>query len=170
MTEWRPVVGYESLYEVSDDGRVHSLDRRVHAHKVAGPQWYLGSRLIRGQELKVAPRPGGTGYPQVTLSKEGQQTQYSVHVLMLEAFVGPRPPGTFALHRDDSYTKNVLSNLYWGTPSENNRDCVRNGNHHLAKKTVCSRGHCEWRVRPSGFRYCGACDREDQRERKRRRG
>jgi hypothetical protein len=170
MTEWRSVVGYEDSYEVSDDGRVRSLDRKVRAHRAIGTERYLGYRLIRGQELRTKPRPNGTGYPQVTLSRDGKLKQYSVHVLMLEAFVGPRPPGMWGLHRDDSYINNVLPNLYWGTPSQNNRDCVRNGNHHLAKKTVCSRGHCEWRVRPTGFRYCGACDREDQRERKRRRG
>lgn len=64
-----------------------------------------------------------------------------VHVLVLEAFVGPRPPGMECLHSNDVGTDNRLSNLRWGTHSENLNDLVRNGRHYWAQKTHCVRGH-----------------------------
>jgi hypothetical protein len=50
-----------------------------------------------------------------------------VHHLVLELFVGPRPIGKFALHRDDDRSNNHVTNLYWGTAQENHRDRRRNG-------------------------------------------
>jgi hypothetical protein len=46
---------------------------------------------------------------------------------VLTAFIGPRPKGRLALHRDDVATHNNLSNLYWGTHRQNMIDAVRNG-------------------------------------------
>lgn len=45
-----------------------------------------------------------------------------VAVLVLETYVGPRPEGMLALHRDDDPTNNVLTNLYWGTHKQNAMD------------------------------------------------
>ena len=53
--------------------------------------------------------------------------------LVLEAFVGPRPKGMFCCHRDDNPRNNVLSNLRWGTPSDNTQDAIRNGVKFLSK-------------------------------------
>jgi HNH endonuclease len=47
-----------------------------------------------------------------------------VHILMLETFIGPRPEGMLALHCDDDPLHCVLSNLKWGTPSENTQQWV----------------------------------------------
>jgi hypothetical protein len=50
-----------------------------------------------------------------------------LHVLLLEVFVGPRPNGFFACHKDDCRTNCSLENLYWGTPTQNGQDRGING-------------------------------------------
>ena len=67
------------------------------------------------------------------VSDEGKQCTRFVHSLVLTAFVAPRSNGMCALHKDDDPTNNSLDNLYWGTQSENIRQCVSNGRHALRK-------------------------------------
>jgi hypothetical protein len=50
-----------------------------------------------------------------------------VHRLVLEAFVGPCPPGLEGCHRNDDSSDNRLENLYWGTHRQNMADRERNG-------------------------------------------
>lgn len=113
--EWRPVVGHEKAYEVSSLGRVRSLDRLVKN----GPG---SSRRCRGQLL----RPGRLNGGHLTVAI-GKGNSRLVHHLVLEAFVGPRPPGHEACHEDDTADHNVLDNLSWGTRTKNLLDAVRNG-------------------------------------------
>jgi hypothetical protein len=104
------------------------------------------------------------GYPNVTLSHAGKSWLRRVHTLVLDAFVGPRPQGMVCCHIDGVRTNNLLSNLRWGTSSENNYDIVRHGHHHDAGKTHCPRGHAL--VAPNlvhgslarGKRECRACN------------
>lgn len=93
IEEWRPVVGFE-CYQVSNLGR------------------------IRAAAKILKPQPSRGGYLFVQLSP-GQVSKY-VHQLVLEAFVGPRPPGLEGEHDDRDRTNNRLSNLAWKTHSENN--------------------------------------------------
>lgn len=109
---WLPVAGYEGIYEVSDQGRVRSLDRTV-------PHGHTGTRRAAGRELRLLIDSGG--YPFVHLGRRPQR-RVRVHVLVLETFVGPRPAGLCGLHRDDVKTNGRLSNLRWGTQSENIAD------------------------------------------------
>lgn len=60
---------------------------------------------------------------------QGGYKDAKVHILVLEAFVGPRPDGMQGLHKSDNARNNRLSNLYWGTPSQNAVDAVNNGDH-----------------------------------------
>jgi hypothetical protein len=110
---WKAVPGYEGAYEVSDLGRVRSLDRAT-AHTFIGPH------TRRGKILTL--NPISRGHLVVRLFAKGQRRQVLVHRLVLEAFVGPCPPGYLGLHRDDNPTNNVPSNLYWGTYADNARD------------------------------------------------
>lgn len=120
--EWRSVDGYESLYEVSSLGNVRSLPRRV---RCAGD----GTR-VQGLQ-RISPWTDSLdGYTRVHLyDAVGKRKQKKVHHLVTSAFLGERPPGMLALHRDDVKSNNTLSNLYYGTHRENNRDTVANGNH-----------------------------------------
>lgn len=155
--EWRPIAGFEGWYSVSDLGRVRSEDRviSVKAHRGGTQQFHKGKVLTAG--------PGWSGRPTITLHSPGRRITRSVHQLVLEAFMGPRPPGKEALHWDDDRTNNQLSNLRWGTRSENLHDLIRNGRHNYAKRTECEYGH-EFSaentiIRPEGSRRCRECKR-----------
>lgn len=144
MTElWRPVDGYDGLYEVSDAGRVRSLPR-------AG---------TRGGVLHGDVHPGG--YPSVKLSKDGHKTHLTVHTLVISAFRGSRPPGQECRHVNGNPADNRLDNLLWGTSAENSQDMVKHGRSN-SRITHCPQGHGYteenthvWR----GRRYCKACNR-----------
>lgn len=99
---WRPVVGYEGLYEVSDQGQVRSLAWGPGRHT----GWSLGW---------TDPR----GYRRVKLHWNGSRHHAFVHVLVLEAFVGPRPPGYHADHGNTVKHDNRVVNLEWVPPAVN---------------------------------------------------
>lgn len=147
---WCPVVGWEGLYEVSDFGRMRSLDRTI---------MRSDGRSMTRRGAPLHPTPDSHGYPTMKLP---DRRTYRVHVLVLEAFVGPCPPGMEGCHENDIGADNWLENLRWGTPSENQHDKVRNGHHNHATKTHCIRGHALvgvnlYIIRASGSRQCRAC-------------
>ena len=153
--EWRPVVGYEGLYEVSDAGRVRSLSREVRTGR--------GTRMVDGRIL--SPARGVGGYPVVSLSNGGARVR-PVHRLVLEAFVGPRPAGTECCHGDGDPENNRLSNLRWDTHESNMDDQRRHGTNHNVRKDRCKHGHPLEvpNLKPAqaakGGRSCLSCARE----------
>lgn len=139
--QWLDVLGYEGLYEVSSTGQVRN--------KRTG--------LTRTPQVDSQ-----RGHLCVLLYRNNKPVGKQISHLVLEAFVGPRPDGLLALHWDDDPLNNDLTNLRWGTHSENRLDMVRNGNHHNAKKTHCKHGHPfdadNTYITPSnGARQCKAC-------------
>lgn len=134
MTEqWLPVVGYEGLYEVSDLGRVRSVDRVVMRR---------GGIPVRrkGQVMTFTAR-AHHGDLKVTLSRGGKGKTWLVHRLVLTAFRGPCPPSLECLHGNGNSADNRLVNLRWGTRSENQEDSVRHGTHNCASRLRCPRKH-----------------------------
>ena len=127
---WMPVVGYEGLYEVSDLGGVRSL-----------PRLDRKGRRVKGGLMRT-PRHQ-FGYPMVMLKVDGKAKTRTVHSMILEAFVGPRPEGHHARHLDGNPENSTLSNLAWGTRSENQQDMARHGRagRYQAAKTECPQGH-----------------------------
>ena len=77
---------------------------------------------------------GAVGYPKVTLSCGSRQQRYqrTVHKLVLLAFVGECPPGMEVRHLDGNPTNNCLSNLVYGTRSQNSYDTINHGSHNRA--------------------------------------
>ncbi|WP_343828676.1 NUMOD4 motif-containing HNH endonuclease [Brevundimonas olei] len=125
MTEiWKAVVGREGEYEVSDLGRVRSLDRVEVYQRVDQYSGRLISVTRRHAGRMLRPGRQSSGHMSVVL---GRGNTTLVHRLVLEAFAGPCPPGLEALHRDDAPGNNTVGNLRWGTRSENLHDAVRNG-------------------------------------------
>jgi hypothetical protein len=121
---WVALPGYEGIYEVSDQGQVRSWHNY-------GP---IRPRVLRH---KIDSR----GYAQVTLCKDGGATTPRVHQLVLLAFVGTQPPDMGTRHIDGDASNNALTNLTYGTQSENIRDQLLHGTHHEARKTHCKWGH-----------------------------
>lgn len=139
---WKPVIGYEGLYEVSDYGRVRSIDREV--------IYSNGSRRIhRGRLLKQ--KVAKNGYLQVGIWKDRKIRWVGVHRIVAETFIGPAPSGIHVCHFDGNRPRNILENLRYATPRENNADKIRHGTsprhlvekgiHHESSKDSCPRGH-----------------------------
>lgn len=120
--QWKPVVGYASYYAVSNLGRV----KRVKANN--------GGRA--GALLKCGK--GSHGYPVASVCGD----RFTVHSLMMAAFVGPCPKGYNINHKDGVKSNNVLDNLEYVTPKENTRHARRLGlmksgdAHHYTKITT----------------------------------
>lgn len=164
--EWRPVPGYEGVYDVSDHGRVRSRDREV----------IYSSGVVRTHRGKILkPKISSNGYRQVGLWKDRKVRWHGVHRLVSSAFIGDCPTGFHVCHEDGDRANNHAANLRIASPKENNadkvkhgtspRDLVRLGIHHEAVKTHCPRGHvlsspnlvlCALR---RGKRSCLACSR-----------
>lgn len=118
---WRPVVGYEGLYEVSNQGRVRSVDRFVSHRRASSGMHHLHGRLL-------AARKHGQGrqalYRWMKLHRDGQPAIIGAHRLVLEAFIGPRPPGHVCNHKDGDPTNNTPANLEWVTQQYNVQHAV----------------------------------------------
>lgn len=121
MEEWRPVVGFEGYYSVSNLGRVRSEDRTFTDKRGV-------FRRRRGVILRTPPNQDG--YPKMSLCKDGRRKDGLVHQEVLNAFVGPRPdPKSEGCHNDGDPANNRLENLRWDTMTNNQRDRVKHGTH-----------------------------------------
>ena len=106
---WSPIAGFEGLYDISDQGRIRTYRRQERGRYIAcvSPQGFLS--LCHD----------GNGYVTVVLKKDGRAFPRRPHRLVLEAFVGPCPPGCEACHQDGDKKNNFLSNLRWDTHRNN---------------------------------------------------
>lgn len=108
---WRAIAGHPG-YEVSDLGRVRSLDRFVKHAATPERAGYVGRR--KGRILRPGRKP--SGHLSVAIGKGNSQ---DVHVLVATAFLGPCPAGMEVLHLDHDPAHNMTGNLRYGTRSEN---------------------------------------------------
>ncbi len=109
--QWKPIAGFEGLYEVSDMGRVRSLGRVV----MQGARAMKIRPRIRKQSIGI-----GHGYPIVSLFKNGRGVLRTVHRMVAVAFI-PNPLGLSDVdHRDRVRTNATAVNLRWVTRSVNN--------------------------------------------------
>lgn len=111
---WKPVPGYEGYYEISNLGRVKSIDRCVsckgHPHHVR--------EHIKSTTLTA------TGYPAVSLSKNRKVVQIPIHQILMGAFV-PKPiEATEIDHINTIKTDNRFQNLRWVTHKENMNNSI----------------------------------------------
>lgn len=109
---WRAVVGYEGRYEVSDRGEVFSLK----------------------SERVLSPGHHQAGYPRVMLCDTSGARSVLIHRLVLEAFVGPRPPGTECCHKNGNPKDNRLENLRWDTRKANAADAAEHGTRTIGER------------------------------------
>lgn len=112
--EWRPVVGYEGLYEVSDWGRVISLNYR---------------RTGKTKNMKVYDK--GNGYKRVKLTKNRKSKGEDLHRLVAEAFI-PNPENKEQVDHIIPISNggtNEVWNLRWVTAGENANNPLTKKNH-----------------------------------------
>lgn len=159
IERWLPIPDYEGLYEVSNHGRVRSVDRIIVITYQRRTTYtsHRSGRILRPRTNERSP------YPWVSLCRDGNDSQRFVHTLVLSAFVGPRPSGAEGCHRDDNPANNHVSNLRWDSHSENVMDIVRNGNHWQVTKTHCPQNHPyddDNTYTGAGGRRCRKCNAE----------
>lgn len=141
VENWRDVPGYEGRYQVSDQGRVRSLDCRVRI-VIHGVET---TRRSPGKMLKPGTM-GGRGHVSVAI---GRGNSMPVHSLVALAFIGPRPKGADVAHGDGDATNNRVENLRYATRGDNNRDMVFHGRRRLSVEQIR-------RVRAEAHSYHGA--------------
>lgn len=102
---WKPIKGYEHLYEISNLGKVKSIKRK--------------------SEIKHVD--DGTGYRILALWKENKQKMKRVHTLVGEHFVENPNPNLFnkVCHLDNIRDNNIYTNLYWGNDITNTEDKMK---------------------------------------------
>lgn len=102
---WKDVIHYENLYQVSNLGRVRSLDRKTRIkHK---------ERIFKGAILK--PILKNTGYYVVSLHNNGRQEQHHIHRLVAESFCERKTGQDVVDHINTDTTDNRAENLRWTT-------------------------------------------------------
>ena len=126
MEEWRPIKGYEGLYEVSNLGRVKSLERY--------------DTLGRKKKEKIlSSKYNKYGYLRVTLYKNGIGKDFFIHRLVAEAFI-PNPENKPQIdHINTIRTDNRDKNLRWVTQKENrNNELTKKHNSESQKGRILS--------------------------------
>ena len=150
---WLAVPGYEGYYEVSDHGRVRSLDRVV-------PR---GQNQITVRGTVTVQYPNRTGHLIANLQRDNVSRSLLVHRLVMLAFGGPPVGDEIVCHNDGNPANNHVSNLRWGTYSSNMYDKRAHGTDHQVNKTHCPLGHPlsgpNLRTRNDILRGCKACNR-----------
>lgn len=160
MTKWKPIIGFDSGYEVSDDGRIRTDGMR------------RDKRRFPPKELRQFPQ---NGYLTVTLWIEGKPTRLYVHRLVLSAFDKECPLSMECNHKDGCKSNNKLENLEWVSRSDNLKHAIRTG----LKKSIgkpfkkgchphnkgAKRQRHEYETDPSGqYKMCQLCGAENPTE------
>ncbi len=109
---WKDIPGYETYYQVSNLGRIKSLDR------------YYNGRNLKGKLLKLSPNK--FGYLRFTAKKDNITKTLHVHRIVLLAFNSIQE-NKQVNHIDGNKTNNKLENLEWCTDSENKLHAYKNG-------------------------------------------
>lgn len=152
---WRDVPD-TLFYQVSDAGRVRSVDRTVRHSD--------GKSSFRRGKVLTATVSKRTGYPMVYIVyANGARRNVTVHSLVAAAFIGPRPEGLQVCHKDGNRENPAADNLRYGTPRSNAADKIGHGtNNYRPRSTHCSRGHgmhgYNLQMSPSGRRRCRTCN------------
>ena len=115
MEKWKSIKGYEGFYEVSDQGRVKSLERVIKHPGSEEISAYDMSLKERIKHPHVTPK----GYLQVSLCRDGTQKQFLVHRLVAATFISNPKKLPHINHKDFNKRNAAASNLEWVTNEQN---------------------------------------------------
>lgn len=108
---WKDIKGYKGLYQVSNLGRVKSLERYQQNH----------SKLQKVEEKLKTIHTKSNGYQYVQLYKDNIMKNLHIHRLVAQAFI-PNPENKPQInHIDGNKQNNNIDNLEWSTSNENNK-------------------------------------------------
>lgn len=130
--KWKDIIGYEGYYQISNYGRVKSLNRVV---KNKNGYRNTGERILKN----TCPKDN-IHYSSVILCKEGKTKNFLIHRLVAETFIFNDNPKekTQVNHKDENKLNNTVENLEWCSPTYNNN--YNNKPYIVAKHTIkCKR-------------------------------
>ena len=119
---WKPIEGYEGLYEVSNYGRIKSLKRKVFVKK-KNIYKTVNERILK-------PNKNTHGYYSLFLSKNGMAKIVTVHSLVANAFISNPNNYPQINHKDEDKSNNNAENLEWCTCKYN----INYGTHNIRVK------------------------------------
>ena len=119
---WRPVVGLENFFEVSDMGRVRSTERSVRFVDKRGHE-----RFRVKLSKAIAPQKINSGYLVAHMNADGNAYAKTIHSLVAAAFIGPRPKGFDVCHENGDRLDNRAVNLRYDTRTNNHLDRIAHG-------------------------------------------
>ena len=118
---WKPIKDYEGIYEVSNYGRVKSLERVIYNSGTKNGLYTIHEKIIKQRINKKRH-----GYCELSLHKNGKEKRFKVHRLVAEAFI-PNPNNLPEVnHIDGNKENNHASNLEWCTSKENKEHAWEN--------------------------------------------
>ena len=104
VIDWKPIKGFENLYEVSNTGEVRSLD---HIRRTGRSEYLQKGKLLKSGLNKK------TNYLMVSLSKNGKSITKYIHKLVAESFLDNPNGYKYINHKDENTLNNNVENLEW---------------------------------------------------------
>ena len=132
IEEWKTIKDFP-MYAISNKGCVKRII------SCAGQR--VGK--ILSQRPNPSPKYSKCHYPSVRLSRRRKLFIRKIHILVLEAFISPRPFGLVANHKDGKKENNHINNLEWCTQSENVKHSFAMG----LKKNKKGYNHCRAKLK-----------------------
>ena len=108
---WKPVPGYEGIYEASTYARIRSIERSVYSRR-----WGC---FQKRKSVILKPAISSRGYYTIVFGTNGTRKTYAVHRIIAETFL-PNPNNLPVVnHKDENKANNAVSNLEWCTQKYN---------------------------------------------------
>lgn len=149
MTEtWKPIKGYEGLYEISNLGNVKSL-MRIHTIKIDGRDPY--TRINKEKILKQ--RVNKDKYHTIKLHLNGKKKEYPIHRLVAGAFIENPLNKPEVNHDNGIKSDNKVENLTWMTRSENIKHAYDTGLNKIGVKIRCITHNRDFKSIAAAARY-----------------
>lgn len=108
---WKDIEGYEGLYQISNLGRVKSLERYI--------KHYKGGESLHKEKIRRINLDSLRGYQYIFLCKDGKTKFHRVHRLVANSFIDNPTNFSDVNHIDECKTNNNVDNLVWCSTREN---------------------------------------------------